>query len=367
MCSTDYTPDRAALASTRVRDALREGLGTGEFLGAQVYASVDGEPLVDLALGDARVGTPMRTDTLVSWQCNTKPVTATALAMLWERDLLGIDDPIVVHIPGFGANAKDTVTVRHLLEHSAGFAQDPPLATLRPLTMDASRELVCNSRLVDGWRPGSGSLYSAWLGYAALGLVIEQVSGRPFRTFVREEVFGPVGMDDCWIGVPPEQETAVAERMALLYDTAGARPEVPPVGPIAQARGLTSVSPASGGIGPMRQLARLYESLLGIEGRPRLLRADTVAAMTSPVAERRLRRYGLGFEVGLAAFREQWPAAFGHKGLRSSMVLADPRRRIVIAVMLNGLGRGRNPAHLLGVADAVRSSLREVGLVEDPA
>jgi CubicO group peptidase (beta-lactamase class C family) len=362
-----FTPDRRALTSARVRAVLAPGLAAGEYLGAQAFASVAGEPLVDLALGDARIGIPMTTDTLVSWQCNTKPVTATAVALLWERGALDPDDYVVSHLPGFGANGKAAVTLRHLLEHSAGFTQDPPLAALGVVSPEKAEALVCASRLMERWWPGMGTLYSSWLGYATLGAIVARVSGRPFSRFVRDEIFLPLGMDDCWIGVDEDREEEVAGRTAFLYDTAGGAPVIPVIGPVAKAQGLTTFSPGSGGIGPMNQLARLYESLVGAGHRTRLLRSETVDAMTRSSDARGLRTYGLGFGVRPGAFAPSCPAAFGHVGLRSSLVCAHRARRVVVAVMVNGLGRGRGMAHLTTVVDAVFGALDELGRVEHSA
>src|SRR5205823_2187918 len=51
---------------------------------------------------------------------STKPVTAAALATLWERGRLDLDDPVASHIPEFGVHGKEGITLRHLLTHTAG-------------------------------------------------------------------------------------------------------------------------------------------------------------------------------------------------------------------------------------------------------
>jgi CubicO group peptidase (beta-lactamase class C family) len=359
-------PDLGARATARVRAVLQRGIEAGDYLGAQAYVSRHSAPVVDFALGRARVDKPMTTETLVSWQCNTKPVTAVAVCLLWERGQLDLDAPVVRYLPDFGRHGKDAITLRHLLMHTAGFADDPPLATLGAPTWQQVERLVCESRLEDGHTPGAAARYSPWFGYATLGQVVTRVDGRPFPRFVRDEIFRPLGMDDCWIGVDPADGDAfsVADRMAFLYDLGGDDPRVPPIGAVLQARGLESCSPASGGIGPMRQLARFYESMLSGRG---VLGERTVGAMVDS-----RQPWGLGFMVLPGHFGAWCARAFGHDGLRSSLVFADPQHGIVVAAMVNSLGHGSsNIALLLEVSKAVYlsvltpSELREVGLVVD--
>src|SRR4051795_12351411 len=107
--------------SAAVAGQLRRGIAGGSFPGAQFYASVAGEVVADVAVGEARLGTPMTTDTVVAWQCNTKPVTAVAACQLWERGHVDIDAPVVTYVPEFAKNGKSGVTLRHLLTHTAGF------------------------------------------------------------------------------------------------------------------------------------------------------------------------------------------------------------------------------------------------------
>src|ERR1700722_19795159 len=102
------------------RAAILDGIGAGTHLGAQLYVSLRGEAQADAALGESRPGRELRRDDLMLWLSSTKPVAAVALAQLWERGLLEIDDPVVRHIPEFAAHGKSAITLRHLLTHTAG-------------------------------------------------------------------------------------------------------------------------------------------------------------------------------------------------------------------------------------------------------
>jgi CubicO group peptidase (beta-lactamase class C family) len=340
----------AEKATAAIEHLMRRGVADGGFPGAQVYASVGGDVVADVAVGEARLGVPMTARTIVSWQCNTKPVTAVAACQLWERGALDLDAPVVRYMPEFGRHGKEAVTVRHLLTHTAGFAYDPPIATVGRLGWDQVQALVRAATLQDGWVPGAEFRYSAWYGYAALGVLVSRIDGRSFSRYVREEIFEPLGMRDCWVGVDAEHVDSVASSMAFVYDTSGPRPEVPPVGGLFQAKHLDTCSPASGGVGPVRQLGLLWEALRQIlrGGRNGILRQGTVQAMV----RQGLGHYGLGVMVAPGYFGDWCPMAFGHDGMRSTQAFVDPDNDVVVVAALNGLGR--SAAHRRWIKDVGR-------------
>jgi hypothetical protein len=108
--TTSVTVDRA-------RSELERGIALGWHTGAQLYAWMDGQTVIDIAIGEARPGVPMTPLTLVEWGSATKPVTCAAAALLWQHGLFDLDDPVCRQIPEFAANGKEAVTIRHLLTH----------------------------------------------------------------------------------------------------------------------------------------------------------------------------------------------------------------------------------------------------------
>src|SRR5215218_5132362 len=97
----------------RTLAAIERGREEGLHVGAQVYASLAGEVVGDFALGLARTApaVPMSHDTLMLWMSAGKPVAAVAVAQLWERGLLDLDDAVAKFIPEFAANGKDVITL----------------------------------------------------------------------------------------------------------------------------------------------------------------------------------------------------------------------------------------------------------------
>ena len=136
----------------RVLEVLEEGVADGTHIGAQVYVSRHGEVLVDAALGEARVGVPMTTDTMMTWFSMTKAVTALAVAQQWERGALEVDAPVARYLPEFGAKGKEAVTIEQVLTHTAGFPF-APLGYPKMLSRETRLESMAKWRL--DWEPGS--------------------------------------------------------------------------------------------------------------------------------------------------------------------------------------------------------------------
>jgi len=64
----------------RATKVIESGIERGLHIGAQLYVSLDGKRIADLAFGLAREGVPMTPDTIMLWMSSTKPITALAIA-----------------------------------------------------------------------------------------------------------------------------------------------------------------------------------------------------------------------------------------------------------------------------------------------
>jgi CubicO group peptidase (beta-lactamase class C family) len=358
----EWTPEPRAMVISGIRSILQPGIDAGRYPGAQVYAAAGGEVLADMALGDARIGVPMTPDTIVSWQCNTKPVVAVAVCQLWERGLVELDAPVARYLPDFARHGKGAITLRHLLTHSARFNGGQGMVAAAQAGHDAVEARICDAALDPEWPIGRKARYTPAAGYAALGCVVRRVDGRPLDIYVREEIFEPLGMLDCWIGVAPAEVGSVADRMAVLYDTQGDTPEFALVlGKIARTAGLAACEAGTGGIGPMRELALFYRALLDSRaGRPgALLKRNTMLAMIdgAQLEDGSHGAWGLGLQVASGYYGTWFPQAFGHEGLQFSMAFADPEHNAVFAGMVNGIERPGSLKQLLEVSRLVYDAL----------
>jgi CubicO group peptidase (beta-lactamase class C family) len=205
-------------ALPRTRDVLLAGIDAGLHIGAQVYVSQHGNIIADFALGEARPGVPMTTETLMVWLSATKPLTAVAIAQLWEQGKLDMQDPVARHVPEFAQNGKGTVTIWHLLTHTCGIRW---LDTGWPQTSwEQIIARICAMPMERGWVPGEKAGYHATTSWFILGEIVQRLGGTKFSDYIREEICLPLGMNDSWIGMPPERRrsprhpTADRERSA---------------------------------------------------------------------------------------------------------------------------------------------------------
>ncbi len=119
----------------------------------------------------------------------TKPFTATSILLLLEQGKLGLSDKITTYFKNIPED-KQEITIHQLLTHAAGF----------PGAIGDDYEAITTQEFqVLAWQvpllfaPGTGYGYSN-VGYSLLGMIIEQVSKKPYSAFLQENVFGPAGM-----------------------------------------------------------------------------------------------------------------------------------------------------------------------------
>lgn len=332
----------AATTLPRALEVVRAGIDEGLHVGAQWYVSLGREVFADAALGWARPGVPMTPDTLMIWFSSTKPVTAVAIAQLWERNQLRLDDPVAEYIPEFGQNGKDRITLRQVLTHTGCFAR--ALETRLDIPGPEAARALAEATLDEDCTPGRTAQYHPLSGWYVLGGVLSRVARKGFPRYLRDEVFAPLGLLHCWIGMPPQRYDAYGELIGHMHNTDTGTPEADPVFDSREACALAV--PGGNGRGPMRQLGQFYEALMegGELDGVRVLREPTVEAMVSPhrlgtktpVGDE-AAPWGLGIALDELRFGGHTSVrTFGHSGSRSSMAFCDPVHKLVVAVVFNG-------------------------------
>jgi len=341
-------PDSSVLIECLERQS-RQGFHPG----AQLYVSVEGETLIDTAVGRSDGERALRPDDVMLWYSSGKPVTTVAVLQLWERGRLSLDDRVERYLPGFGAG-KEAATIRHLLIHTGGF---PMVAAGDPYDMDISDEeaLALIAAHPAEWEPGTRAGYHPTTSWKVLGAIVERIDGRPIERYVAEEIFAVSGMADTHLGIDPATRASLGERLVPVHWMGHAMPTLGDDGEISLAEyhierihnepwHARKVEPGAGMRGPAHDLGRFYESLLGFN-RP-LLDRRTVEAMT---ATHRTGMpdwtvfcglkvpWGLGVQVGAAFGGGVGRRAFGHIGMASSCGLADPDLGLVAVFVANGL------------------------------
>jgi CubicO group peptidase (beta-lactamase class C family) len=341
--------------------AVQRGIGEGAHVGALVHVRLGGEVVAELAMGIARPGAPMTPDSLMPWFSATKPITAAAVLHLWQSGRIALDDTVAGYIPEFAANGKATITIRHVLNHTAGI----PMAK-------GSLEAVCAAAIEPDWQPGRRAAYHPHGAFLVLGEIIERVDGRTFEAYVTEEILEPFDMPDTWLALTEERFASYADRIGVMHKTVD--PKAPES--LHEHEWLPSYArahPSRSAIGPARDLTAFYEALR--RGGAGVLSPQTVDAMITRhraglVDETfgQIIDWGLGVMVNSWHYRKRAASygygdhagwrAFGHGGAESTLSFADPEKELAVAIICNGMpGEARNHRRTQRIVNAIYADL----------
>ena len=117
----------AERAQVRIQALIDQSVASGRETGLQVAVIKDGQPAVDAisGLADPRSGTAVSTDSLFCAGSTAKGVAASVAHVPAERGELDYDLRVAEVWPEFASHGKDTVTLRHVLQHTAGRKETP--------------------------------------------------------------------------------------------------------------------------------------------------------------------------------------------------------------------------------------------------
>jgi CubicO group peptidase (beta-lactamase class C family) len=215
-------PLAAALADERADmiDKLFHDFDKPGAPGASVMVIRNGKVLCARAYGLANVEKSERNTTATNFRLASlsKQFTAMAIMILADAGKLRLDDSITNFFPEFPEYGK-AITVRHLLNHTSGLVdyEDviPKGTTLPVLDFNVLRLLMQQDHAL--FPAGSKFQYSN-SGYALLALIVERVSGKTFASFLKRQIFKPLGMTNT---VAYESGISQVAHRAFGYTQAG--------------------------------------------------------------------------------------------------------------------------------------------------
>ena len=363
-------PESVGLSSDRLAEAteaLQAHVNGSNIAGVVAAVARHGRIVYFEALGrrDRETGDTMDRDDLFRLYSMTRPITSTAVMMLWEEGRFALDDPISRYLPRFADQrvfedpaAPDLartrpragdITVRQLLTHTSGIgSRSTPIyraegVRLRSITLP---EMVDNAARVPLFEdPGTRFRYG--ISTTILGRLVEVWSGRPFEEFLAERLFEPLGMTDTVFWADGER----ADRLTTVYRLDDGSGELYPWA-IEQVPFTERPALIEGGVGLLSTVMdylRFSQMFLNggtLEG-VRVLEPETVALMTRnhvPDAAMPLSRsgymaasgWGLGFNVVLDAGRYPFPVGDGEywwDGSSGTRFSIDPEHGLVTVIM----------------------------------
>jgi CubicO group peptidase (beta-lactamase class C family) len=186
--------------------ALEKITSETEFSGG-IFVRQSGKILYKKAFGyaDRSNKIPNTLDTRFGIASGTKFFTALAIGKLIEAGKLDFSSKIPELIPWNFQHYSREITVRHLLTHTSGipdYYDEEKVEDFDNFTVGVPWYELKGPRdylsvfpdETMKFPPGERFSYSN-SGYILLGVLIEEVTGMPYRDFVEKEIFAPIGMD----------------------------------------------------------------------------------------------------------------------------------------------------------------------------
>lgn len=171
-----------------------------------------------LGVQDVKTGAPVGGDSLFRIASMSKAFTALAVLKLRDEGKLSLDAPAETYVPemrGWTYPTADAprITVRDLLNHVAGFVDDNPWGDRQQPLTEAQFSAMLKAG-VPFSRPAGMAMEYSNFGYATLGRIITNVSGRRYQDYIRDTLLRPLGMSSTGYDVfaPPPARRALGYR-----------------------------------------------------------------------------------------------------------------------------------------------------------
>ncbi|MBN2509070.1 MAG: beta-lactamase family protein [Spirochaetales bacterium] len=348
--------------------------GTKQIPGVCLRVTRREEVVYDRCFGyvDAESTVPMSPETIMCVYSMTKPVTAVAAMMLYERGAFTLNDPVKEYIPAFSSMrvlkslegpSMDTVpavrdiTIRHLLTMTSGIAYGldpehdkldalihphiaPPAKDPAPVSREDLISRIASFPLA--FQPGTDYRYG--LSHDVLGRIIECIAGMPLGDFFQTGIFEPLGMKDTGFFLPQESDDRFAG--SYRYDTEERTQWPGFVNP----RDSNAFQSGGGGlVSTTGDYSRFLRMLAGggVFRGSRLLGRKTVALMTrNHLNPRALDSYqgggreGYGYGLGVRVLMDPGASGingsvgeFGWGGMAGTWMMVDPDEELTFLFM----------------------------------
>ncbi|MDF2663870.1 MAG: hypothetical protein K0Q94_6661 [Paenibacillus sp.] len=367
---TDASPSEVGFDGGRLEVLDRhfqQLIGDGKLQAASYLLARHGKIFAHKSMGP-RVGFEdggdLQPDSLRRIASTTKAFTAVAVMKLVEDGKLYLEQPVSTILPEFDTPLHKTITVFHLLTHTAGICPDPGYY-LEPYPRG-----WWNASEQDNWikgvlsgpprsKPGEFYNYSS-SGYGILGELIGRVTGMHYNDYVEQSIIEPLGMDRTFFDVPEQFRDEVclvvpfdAERLTTSTKQPGKMPR------------------AGGGLhSTLTDLWKFGQMLLdkGAFRGSRVVSRKTVEAMTRnhlfkvPAyawgVQIPSKNYGLGLNLFLERGELKTPATFSHEGAGRCALHIDPVEQLVAVYFVPTAHDGFLPESIIHPSNIIWSGLR---------
>ena len=153
--------------------------------------------LTGIGISNRQSGTHMNAKTKFKIASITKTFTAVLILQLYQQGKIDLNANFGKYYPTYKGEAKDKVTIQHLLTYSSGIPNGVEKLGMKPyqlpLTIDEFIDQYCSGKLE--FIPGEKSNYSN-TEYTILHKIIENVSNTSFSRLLKENILIPLKMEN---------------------------------------------------------------------------------------------------------------------------------------------------------------------------
>lgn len=224
----------------KVQRLMDETVAAGDNAGCSFLVYQNGEEVLycESGFADLEKGKPIARDSMFQIFSMTKPITAVAVMKLVEEGKLSMLEPVSTYLPGF-VNQKvyqdgrlvptdRLVFIKDLLNMTSGmvypeasvpgYAVDQVFHKIEEEGLSTLEAANALGRCPLAFQPGQGWKYGT--GADILGAVVEVVTGMRYSDYLKQKIFGPLGMRDTDFYVPEEK----SHRLVKTYIWHGKEP-----------------------------------------------------------------------------------------------------------------------------------------------
>jgi serine beta-lactamase-like protein LACTB, mitochondrial len=321
-------------AARQGRQIVRSGVAGQNLPGVSVAVGVDGDIVWAEGFGwaDLAKRVAVTPDTRFRIANVSNALTSAAVGLLLEKHKLNLDDEIQAYVPEF-PEKQWPVTLRQLMGHVAGVRNDAgdeePLSERCERTVDGLRRFAERPLLFE---PGTRYRTSSY-GWILVSAAVEDAAGEPFFTFMRVQVFEPLGMAATR---PDSAADPIVDRATFYFPRFAGDTRYGPE--LAREGDHSCFAGAGAFLSTPSDLVRFGMAING----GKLLQPATVEMLQTPqrLISGDQTEYGLGWQLETASLAGEPTRVAGHGTKKdfiggTASLITFPERGIVVAVTSN--------------------------------
>lgn len=297
--------------------------------GSSLLAVKEGKILKATSYGMANIehSVPAKFETVYELASVSKPITALGIMQLSEQGKISIDSSIALYIDNVPESHR-AIKVRHLLSHTSGlseihfkFAKLYSVSLLKYTVKEQLADLYAQKLL---FTPGEGYQYSNG-GFFLLSVIISNVSGMPFETYMQKNIFDKAMMKNTrFIQV----DSVVANRAQIYTKRKGMV--------VRWSLEMLQALESNGFGGLMSTTADLIQLYLAmLDGK--IVQKETLEKMIQPEVYKNKKNANRGYQIGLGWFvmDVNGKKCIQHTGHTGTVAVICPEEKFVLVYLSN--------------------------------